>query len=248
MVALAMSVLTMPLVLLGMLLIVVEDGWPAIYVARRVGQGGRAFRMYKLRSMIRDADRTGVDSTAANDPRLLRSGRWLRRLKIDELPRFWNVLRGEMSLVGPRPNVEREVALYTVEERGLLTVRPGITDLASIVFADYELVLRDRPDPDLAYNQLIRPWKSRLGLLYVQSPFALGRELHVIWLTLLTVVSRPVALRQTARLVGGLGGDAALVRVAGRQLILEPTPPPGAAEVVKDRSHPPTASSTRVLT
>jgi len=92
--------------------------------------------MVKLRSMVVRADRTGVDSTAGNDPRITIVGRLIRKLKLDELSQLWNVLKGDMSLVGPRPNVPREVALYTKEEDHLLDVRPGITDISSIVFAD----------------------------------------------------------------------------------------------------------------
>ena len=124
--------------------------------------------MVKFRTMIPDAVEAGVSSTAAGDPRITRVGRILRRAKLDELPQLWNVLTGEMSLVGPRPQVEPEAALYTAEERRMLEVRPGITDLASIVFADEGEILAGAADPDLLYNQIIRPWKSRLALLYLE--------------------------------------------------------------------------------
>lgn len=234
--ALTISLITFPFVVVGALAVIAEDGWPPFYVAPRIGLAGRGFRMYKLRSMVRHADRTGVDSTAADDPRLLRVGRWLRRLKLDEFPQFWNVLLGDMSLVGPRPNVEREVRLYTTEERGLLSVRPGVTDLASIVFADYEQILRGRADPDLSYNQLIRPWKSRLGLLYARAPWSLFRDLRLIWMTLLTVVDRPRALSDASTMVRGMGGDHALTEMAGRRRVLQPVPPPGIDRIVTDRT------------
>ncbi|GIW56022.1 MAG: hypothetical protein KatS3mg082_2426 [Nitrospiraceae bacterium] len=108
------------------------DWHSPFYVAERVGRGGRLFRMIKLRSMV--VNRSTVDSTAADDPRITPIGRFIRRYKIDELSQLLNVLKGDMSLVGPRPNVKRETDLYTAEEKKLLTVNPGITDLASIVF------------------------------------------------------------------------------------------------------------------
>jgi len=147
---------------------------------------------------------------------------------------LWNVLKGDMSLVGPRPNVERETASYTVVERRLLTVRPGITDFASIVFADEGEILAGRADPDLAYNQLIRPWKSRLGLFYVDHASML-LDLRLIWLTALAVVSRPRALKAVARLLERLGADEELVRIARRLEPLVPYPPPGADEPVRSR-------------
>ena len=118
--------------------------------------------------MIVKADQTGVDSTAGDDKRITPIGRLVRKLKLDELSQLWNVLKGDMSLVGPRPNVPREVALYTSDENKLLEIRPGITDLSSIIFADEGDILHGAEDPDLRYHQIIRPWKSRLGLLYVK--------------------------------------------------------------------------------
>ena len=153
------------LILLSVMLIVwLQDSHSPFYISPRVGQGGRMFRMVKLRSMAANADESEVDSTSANDSRITPVGHFIRRYKLDELTQLWNVLIGNMSLVGPRPNVERETRLYTAEERRLLTVRPGITDYASIVFSDEGAILKDEPDPDLSYNQLIRPWKSRLSL------------------------------------------------------------------------------------
>lgn len=229
------SVVTLPLVLVAALLVVLHDGGPPLYIAPRVGRGGRTFRMYKLRSMVHHADRSGVDSTAADDPRLTTVGRRLRALKLDELPQLWNVLRGDMALIGPRPNVEREVRLYTEEERRLLDVRPGITDLASIAFADYEQILRGTPDPDIAYNQRIRPWKSRLSLLGVYAPRSIARDVRVLGLTVLATISRERAIRGVARIVRELGGDEQLCRIAAREVPLEPAPPPGTSEIVVSR-------------
>ena len=123
--------------------------------------------MLKFRTMIPDAWKSGVNSTAAGDRRITRVGALLRKAKLDELPQLWNVLKGDMSLVGPRPQVRAETDLYTSEERRMHSIRPGVTDLASIVFADEGEILAGSADPDLLYNQIIRPWKSRLALLYV---------------------------------------------------------------------------------
>ena len=139
-----------------------------------------------------------------------------------------------MSFVGPRPNVKRETDLYTSLERGLLDLRPGITDMASIVFADEGDILAGSEDPDLLYQQIIRPWKSRLGLLYLKKQsFIL--DLKLIFLTLLTLVSRQSALDEVSRMVQSLGGDERLVQICRRKEELEAFPPPGASEIVMSR-------------
>ena len=211
-----------------------QDFRSPLYVAPRVGRGGKTFRMVKLRSMTAGADRSGVDSTSADDRRITAVGRALRAYKLDELSQLWNVLAGDMSLVGPRPNVPREVALYTTEEEGLLTARPGITDLASIVFSDEGDILAGRPDPDLAYHQLIRPWKSRLGLVYVQRQ-SMRLDAELIVLTLVAVLSRPLALAGVQRILARIGAPEAVTRVALRQAPLTPHAPPGSDFVVNSR-------------
>ena len=167
-----------------------EDGGPVLYRGVRVGRGGRPFAMLKFRSMVVDAARLGGDSTAADDPRLTETGRMLRRWKLDELPQLVNVLRGEMSLVGPRPQVEWDVRRYTADEMRLLDVRPGITDWASIAFRNEGEILAGRPDPDLAYDELIRPRKIQLGLAYVESRSMLT-DLRILGLTALAVLGHP---------------------------------------------------------
>lgn len=157
-----------PVSIWAAVLIVREDGRPVLYGSVRVGRHGNLFRMWKLRTMVKHAERLGGPSTAGDDPRLLRSGMLLRRYKIDEIPQLVNVLRGEMSLVGPRPEVPHYVSMYTSEEREILNVRPGITDWASIRFRDEGEILRGAPDPELAYMELIRPEKIRLGREYAR--------------------------------------------------------------------------------
>ncbi len=146
----------------------VEDRGPVFYRGRRVGLGGRPFYILKFRTMCPDAERSGVMSTANDDPRVTRIGAVLRRFKLDELPQLWNVLCGEMSLVGPRPEVQRFVDLYTEEEKAILTVRPGLTDWASLWNIDEGAILKGSADPDLAYCELIRPKKVCLQLAYVR--------------------------------------------------------------------------------
>jgi len=140
--------------------------------------------MYKFRTMIPDAERVGGPNTPDDDPRLTATGRILRRYKLDELPQLLNVLRGEMSFVGPRPQVPGEVAGYSDAERELLLVRPGITDWASIRFRNEGEILAAHPDPDRAYAELIRPEKMRLGLEYVREG-TFADDLKIIWETAL---------------------------------------------------------------
>jgi len=211
-----------------------QDGFSPFYIARRVGERERIFKMIKLRSMIKNADLAGVDSTSAADPRITSVGHFIRRYKLDELTQLWNVLIGDMSLVGPRPNVKRETDLYSPEEKKLLTVRPGVTDFSSIVFSDEGDILKDKADPDIAYNQLIRPWKSRLGIFYVERRSFL-LDLELIFLTVLAIVNRGAALRRVQRILRTMGADKTLVEVSGRHEDLPPYPPPGMAEIVTTR-------------
>lgn len=146
-----------------------HDGGTVFYRGRRVGLNGVPFDMLKFRTMVEDAEALGGPSTANDDRRLTPIGRTLRGAKLDELPQFLNVLRGEMSLVGPRPQVPQEVGRYTLEERELLTMPPGITDWASIRFRDEGSILTGLEDPDRGYEELIRPEKIELGLHYVRT-------------------------------------------------------------------------------
>jgi lipopolysaccharide/colanic/teichoic acid biosynthesis glycosyltransferase len=215
-------------------LIWLQDFASPFYIAPRVGKNGKIFKMVKLRSMVANADKSGVDSTGANDKRITPIGKFVRSYKLDELAQLWNVLKGDMSLVGPRPNVQREVNLYTNAERHLLSVQPGITDIASIVFADEGEILKDSLDPDIAYNQLIRPWKSRLGLLYVENS-SLALDLKLIFLTIVAIISREQALAGVQKILVKLGASETVKRAAKREEKLTPCPPPGANAVVMSR-------------
>jgi len=204
-----------------------QDGRSPFYTPRRVARGGGDFVMIKMRSMVVGAEKSGVSSTASDDTRITPVGRFIRRYKIDELMQLWNVLKGDMSIVGPRPNVRAwGVDLYTEEEKCLLSVQPGITDLSSIVFSDEGDILMGSANPDLDYNRLIRPWKSRLGLLYVDHQ-SLWLDLEIIWLTLVAVVSKARALAGVQRILERLNAAAELRRVCLRAAPLQPSPPPG---------------------
>lgn len=224
-----------PILLVAMAAISMQDGYSPFYIALRVGRGGKPFRMIKLRSMVKNADKSGVDSTSSADKRITGVGRFIRRYKLDELSQLVNVLTGDMSLVGPRPNVERDVALYTKEETGLLSVRPGITDISSIVFSDEGEILKDSKDPDLDYNRLIRPWKSRLGLLYVEKQ-SLLLDLQLIVLTAQAIISKEKALQGIHKILKNLNADPELIEVCRRDKPLYPFPPPGSTEIVQSRS------------
>ena len=223
-----------PVLLPVMFLVWRQDGYSPFYIAPRVGRNERIFKMVKLRSMIKNADSSGVNSTSDADPRITAVGQFIRRYKLDELTQLWNVLIGDMSLVGPRPNVKRETDLYSAEEKRLLTVRPGVTDFSSIVFSDEGHILQDKSDPDIAYNQLVRPWKSRLGIFYVERrSFVL--DLQLILVTAYVIVDRDSALLRIQALLRRMNADAALVRVSGRKDELVPHAPPGMTEIVTSR-------------
>ncbi len=223
-----------PLLLVIMLLVWLQDFHSPFYIAPRMGKGERPFSMVKMRSMVKNADKSGVDSTSADDMRITPIGYFIRRFKIDELVQLWNVLKGDMSLVGPRPNVQRETDLYTEDEKHLLDVRPGITDFASIVFSDEGEILADYADPDLAYNQLIRPWKSRLGLIYIEhnNPVL---DLKLIFYTLIAIANRRKALGLAHMELKKSGAPQDVIDISERKTTLLPHPPPGSDRIVTAR-------------
>lgn len=227
-----------PILLIFSFLIYWQDKHNPIYSAMRVGRDDRPFTMYKLRSMIVNADKSGVDSTAADDKRITRVGHLVRKLKLDELTQLLNVVKGDMSLVGPRPNVKRETDLYTTEERRLLSLRPGITDMASIVFSDEGDILEGSSDPDLDYNQLIRPGKGYLGLFYIENR-SLWLDLRLMLLTGIAIINKTGAREAVANIISSNGGSVELAEMARRTKKLVPLPPPGATSVATNRDEIP---------
>ena len=219
-----------PILLPTMVAIWLQDFGSPFYMAPRMRRPGEKFRMYKLRSMVANADKIGGTSTSGSDMRITWVGRFIRKCKLDEVSQLWNVFVGDMSLVGPRPQAERDASLYTDEENGLFAARPGITDFSSIVFSDEGDILAGSDNPDLKYNQVIRPWKSRLGLFYIERR-TFWIDFQLIILTLTAIVSRRAALRGVQKLLRPLGADEKLIEIAGRESELLPYPPPGSDEV-----------------
>lgn len=176
-----------PILLLLSVLIKLDSPGPIFYRARRIGQNGQPFYLYKFRSMIVDADRLGPGITTAADQRVTRTGRILRRYKLDELPQLFNVLLGEMSLVGPRPEDPRYVALYTAEQSKILMVKPGITGIAALTYRHEEEILQG-PDWEHTYLQRVMPDKLALELAYSRHR-TFWSDLGIIFKTVQAIVS-----------------------------------------------------------
>jgi len=175
--------LTTPILLILAILIKREDGGPVFYRGVRVGLHGNPFRIFKFRTMVVNAEKIGGSSTADDDPRITKIGKFIRKYKLDELPQLINVLKGEMSFVGPRPQVQWAVELYNEEEKILLSVRPGITDYASLKFKNEAEILKGSSNPDKDYLEKIAPEKTRLGLEYVRNS-SLWLDVKLIFITL----------------------------------------------------------------
>jgi len=176
-------VLLAPLLALLALLVKAEDGGPVVFKQERVGYRGRRFLIWKFRTMVPDAEARGLPLTVGRDPRVTRIGAWLRRLKLDELPQLFNVLVGDMSLVGPRPDVPRYVALYRAPELRVLELVPGMTDEAALLFLDEDAMLAAAPDAERHYLSEIAPQKIRLSLAYAARA-TVWSDLRVILATL----------------------------------------------------------------
>jgi lipopolysaccharide/colanic/teichoic acid biosynthesis glycosyltransferase len=166
-------VMLSPVFLVIAILMKVTSPGPVFYRANRVGQHGQLFKLYKFRSMVANADRTGAKITRAGDPRITTLGRVLRRTKLDELPQLINVLRGEMSLVGPRPEDPKYITYYTIDQRKLLEYRPGITSVASLAFRSEEELLQG-DNFEVAYIESILPTKLDAELEYLKHPTLLS--------------------------------------------------------------------------
>lgn len=180
-------VITAPLFLLIALAITLNSSGPVFYSGIRIGKDGKPFPMHKFRSMVQDADKKGGPSTAGDDPRLTSIGKFLKKFQLDELPQLFNILKGEMSLVGPRPEVPFYVDMMTKEEkRVILSVRPGMTDWASLWNFHEGEILQGSADPEKAYQEKIRPEKIRLQIKYVKEQNLLV-DLKIILQTLLKV-------------------------------------------------------------
>ena len=176
-----------PLLLIVALWIVLDDPGPVFYRQQRVGRHNKDFGLLKFRSMRVGADKMSLITIGDRDPRVTRAGYYIRKFKLDELPQLWNVLIGDMSLVGPRPEVRRYVDLYTEEQRQVLSVRPGITDYASIEYIDENKLLAQAADPDKTYRDEIMPAKIALNRRYINNP-TLGQYFKIIFLTIAKII------------------------------------------------------------
>ena len=176
-----------PLFLLVALWIVIDNPGPIFYRQQRVGKDGKDFCLLKFRSMRVGADKMSQLTIGDKDPRVTRAGYYIRKYKLDELPQLWNVLLGDMSLVGPRPEVRKYVDLYTDQQRQVLSVRPGITDYASIEYIDENRLLAQSENPDKTYIEQIMPAKIALNMRFINHP-TLGEYFHIIFLTITKII------------------------------------------------------------
>ncbi len=185
--SLAGLIIFLPLFAFFYLLVKISSPGPAFFIQKRIGRGFRPFYLYKFRTMITGYSGVVPPVTAGGDPRLTRIGRFLRRTKLDELPQLFNVLRGDMSLVGPRPELRRHVSKYKKDYREILKVRPGITDVASFTYMDEEVVLKDKKDPEEYYINVILPEKIKLAKSYVRKALFV-HDLKLIIFTIFTLI------------------------------------------------------------
>ncbi len=172
-----------PLFLALVLIIINDSKGGAFFHQDRVGKNGKLFRLHKFRTMRQASEAAGQLTVGMRDPRITTSGFFLRKYKLDELPQLWNVLKGEMSLVGPRPEVPKYVAYYSPEQRRVLSVQPGLTDFASIEFVNENDILSKSPTPEKTYIEEILPKKIELSLRYIDSKSFLT-DIKILWSTL----------------------------------------------------------------
>lgn len=176
-----------PVFLILYIAICLESRGGGFYRQLRVGLNGKDFYVYKFRSMRTGADKHGLITVGGRDPRITSTGYFIRKYKLDELPQLFNVLKGDMSLVGPRPEVRRYVNLYTDEQRKVLSVRPGITDYASIEYVDENTILGQAEDADKAYIELIMPDKIKYNMIYINNR-SVKEYFKIIVLTFYSIV------------------------------------------------------------
>lgn len=178
-----------PILIIIYLLVILESKGGGFYIQKRVGKRGTIFKLYKFRSMSVGADKKGLITVGGSDPRLTRIGIFTRRFKLDELPQLFNVLNGTMSLVGPRPEVQKYVEMYTPAQYKVLSVKPGITDYASIEYVDENIILGSAVDPEKVYVEEIMPEKIRLNMRYIRNQ-SIQEYFHIIFLTFWRIIKK----------------------------------------------------------
>lgn len=184
--ALVGLVVIAPILIVAAVAVLLVDGWPVLFIQERVGKDGRPFRMYKFRTMLKSR---GLDLTVGADARITKLGALLRKTKIDELPQLINVLFGQMSFVGPRPEISRYVSIYTPEQRKVLSLKPGITDPASLKYIDESELLATAADPHKFYVETVMPDKIRLNLEYAERA-TLASDIGLICETVMRAAGR----------------------------------------------------------
>jgi len=177
-----------PLFLILVVWIKIDSKGPVFYRQLRVGKDGKDFYLYKFRTMLVDADKNGLITVGDRDPRVTRAGYFFRKYKLDELPQLINVVLGDMSLVGPRPEVHKYVEMYTPDQRKVLTVKPGLTDYASIHYIDENKVLAKSDDPERTYIDIIIPEKIRYNIKYIEHQ-SVNEYFKIIFLTISRIFS-----------------------------------------------------------
>jgi lipopolysaccharide/colanic/teichoic acid biosynthesis glycosyltransferase len=205
-----------PIIIFCLILVFLSDFSNPIYISTRIGKNFTKFNLLKIRSMINKADKSGVTSTSTNDKRITFIGKFIRKFKMDEILQLANVISGDMSIVGPRPQIPSEVKDYSEYEKNLLLVRPGITDFSSIIFSDEGEILKNSSDPNKDYNILIRPWKSKLGIFYIHN-HSLLTDFKLMCFTILLIFNRGLALNKVSILLKNLKAESNLVVVAKRK-------------------------------
>lgn len=170
-----------PLFLIISLWIIIDDGFPVFYLQERIGKDFKPFKLIKFRTMYKDADKKGLLTVSSKDNRITPSGYYLRKFKLDELPQFINVLKGEMSIVGPRPEVKKYVELYNDEQKKVLSVKPGITDEASLKYIDENDVLARSENPEWTYINEVMPEKLKINLQYIKNQNLLYDLKIILW-------------------------------------------------------------------
>lgn len=166
--SLLVLIVLLPVFIIISLLIIIDDGFPVFYFQERIGKNFKPFRLIKFRTMYNDADKKGLLTTSSKDSRITKVGYYLRIYKLDELPQFINVLIGDMSVVGPRPEVRKYVELYNDDQKKVLSVKPGITDEASLKYIDESDILAKSDDPEKTYIEQIMPEKLSINLHYIK--------------------------------------------------------------------------------
>lgn len=176
-----------PVLIIIYLAVAVNSGFPVFYLQTRVGRNNKDFKLFKFRTMYKDSDKKGLLTVGGRDPRITPVGYFLRKYKLDELPQLFNVLFGSMSLVGPRPEVRKYVDMYNAEQMKVLSVKPGITDYASLDYINENELLAKSPDPEQTYVKEVMPAKLLLNMKYINEA-GLGTDLRIIFRTIGKIV------------------------------------------------------------